>query len=94
MKDNGKCFKFMVKVEGDTMTQFGLDNPYTEVWKRVTKPGSSPSTKQPHATAPVQEPIEGNTLSHTGMRRWFPFGYVIFRSLNLELVWRRIGIRT
>ena len=34
-KDNGKSFKFTVKVEGDTMTQFGLDNPWTEVWKRL-----------------------------------------------------------
>ena len=24
-----------VKVEGDTMTQIGIGNPYTEVWKRV-----------------------------------------------------------
>jgi hypothetical protein len=35
MKDNGKSFKFTVKVEGDTMTQIGIDNPYTEVWKRA-----------------------------------------------------------
>ena len=34
-KDNGKSFKFTVKVEGDTMTQFGVDNPWTEVWKRL-----------------------------------------------------------
>jgi hypothetical protein len=35
MKDNGQSFKFTVKVEGDTMTQIGIGNPYTEVWKRV-----------------------------------------------------------
>jgi hypothetical protein len=35
VKDNGKSFKFTVKVEGDTMTQVGIDNPYTEVWKRA-----------------------------------------------------------
>jgi hypothetical protein len=35
IKDNGKSFKFTVKVEGDTMTQFGMDNPYNEVWKRA-----------------------------------------------------------
>ena len=35
MKDNGKSFKFKVKVEGDTMTQIGIGNPYTEVWKRA-----------------------------------------------------------
>jgi|SRR5665213_1181352 len=34
-KDNGKSFKFTVKVEGDIMTQTGVGNPYTEVWKRV-----------------------------------------------------------
>jgi hypothetical protein len=34
-KDNGKSFKFTVRVDGDTMTQYGLDNPYTEVWKRA-----------------------------------------------------------
>ncbi len=26
---------FEIKVDGDTYTQIGLDNPYTEVWKRV-----------------------------------------------------------
>jgi len=35
MNDIGKSFKFTVKVEGDLMTQTGLDNPYTEVWKRL-----------------------------------------------------------
>jgi hypothetical protein len=35
IRDNGKSFKFTVKVEGDTMTQVGIDNPYTEVWKRA-----------------------------------------------------------
>jgi len=28
-------FKFKVKVEGDTYTQIGIGNPYTEVWKRA-----------------------------------------------------------
>jgi hypothetical protein len=27
--------KFKVKIEGDVMTQTGVGNPYTEVWKRV-----------------------------------------------------------
>ena len=35
LQDNGKSFRFRVTVEGDTMTQYGLDNPFTEVWKRV-----------------------------------------------------------
>jgi hypothetical protein len=30
-----KTLKFTVKIEGDTMTQTGVGNPYTEVWKRV-----------------------------------------------------------
>ena len=33
--DIGKSFMFTVKVEGDTMTQIGIGNPYTEVWKRL-----------------------------------------------------------
>ena len=33
--DIGKSFMFTVKVEGDTMTQVGVGNPYTEVWKRL-----------------------------------------------------------
>ncbi len=37
LQDNGKSWRFRVTVEGDTMTQYGLDNPYTEVWKRVRK---------------------------------------------------------
>lgn len=35
IQENGKSFKFTVKVEGDTMTQIGMGNPYTEVWKRA-----------------------------------------------------------
>src|SRR5262245_34307390 len=30
-----ETFKFKVKVDGDTYTQTGVGNPYTEVWKRV-----------------------------------------------------------
>ena len=33
--EQGHTLKFTVKVEGDTMTQTGVGNPYTEVWKRV-----------------------------------------------------------
>jgi hypothetical protein len=31
----GSTLKFTVKIEGDLMTQTGVDNPYTEVWQRV-----------------------------------------------------------
>jgi hypothetical protein len=30
-----QTFKFTIKVEGDTLTQVGIGNPWTEVWKRV-----------------------------------------------------------
>ena len=30
-----QTFKFTMKVEGDTLTQIGIGNPWTEVWKRV-----------------------------------------------------------
>jgi hypothetical protein len=30
-----KTFKFTIKIEGDTMTQTGIGNPWTEVWKRL-----------------------------------------------------------
>jgi hypothetical protein len=30
-----KTHRFKIKVEGDTYTQVGLDNPFTEVWKRL-----------------------------------------------------------
>jgi hypothetical protein len=33
--DIGRTFIFKVKVEGDFMTQEGVGNPYTEVWKRL-----------------------------------------------------------
>lgn len=35
LRDNGKSFKFRVKIEGDMMTQIGVGNGYNEVWKRV-----------------------------------------------------------
>lgn len=31
----GNALKFTVKIEGDLMTQTGVGNPYTEVWRRV-----------------------------------------------------------
>jgi hypothetical protein len=31
----GKTHKFTLKVEGDTLTQIGIGNPWTEVWKRL-----------------------------------------------------------
>ncbi len=30
-----ETFKFTIKIEGDTLTQTGIGNPWTEVWKRV-----------------------------------------------------------
>jgi hypothetical protein len=30
-----KTYKFKIKVEGDTYTQIGVDNPFSEVWKRA-----------------------------------------------------------
>jgi hypothetical protein len=30
-----QTFKFTIKIEGDTLTQVGIGNPWTEVWKRV-----------------------------------------------------------
>ena len=30
-----QTLNFTIKVEGDTMTQVGHDNPWTEVWKRL-----------------------------------------------------------
>ncbi len=30
----GNAYKYKVKVEGDTFTQIGIENPFTEVWKR------------------------------------------------------------
>ncbi len=32
----GHTFKFTIKIEGDTLTQVGIGNPWTEVWKRLT----------------------------------------------------------
>ncbi|HEX6985395.1 MAG TPA: hypothetical protein VF170_08455 [Planctomycetaceae bacterium] len=31
----GRSFKHQMKVEGDTLTQIGIDNQWTEVWKRA-----------------------------------------------------------
>ena len=30
-----QIFKFSIKIEGDTLTQTGIGNPWTEVWKRA-----------------------------------------------------------
>jgi hypothetical protein len=35
LRDNGKSWKYTVKVEGNVMTQIGIGNPYNEVWRRV-----------------------------------------------------------
>lgn len=31
----GQKFKFKIKVEGDKYTQIGIENPYSEVWRRA-----------------------------------------------------------
>lgn len=31
----GEAYRFKVKVEGDTFTNIGIGNPWTEVWKRA-----------------------------------------------------------
>jgi hypothetical protein len=31
----GKVFKFKIKLEGDKYTQTGIENPYSEVWRRA-----------------------------------------------------------
>lgn len=31
----GQSFKFKVKVEGDTLTQIGVGNPYSQIFKRL-----------------------------------------------------------
>jgi ketosteroid isomerase-like protein len=36
-----KTYKFKIKVEGNTYTQIGDGNPYSEVWKRATLVGAS-----------------------------------------------------
>ncbi|MHA3770578.1 hypothetical protein ACXR0O_03460 [Verrucomicrobiota bacterium sgz303538] len=33
-----QTFRFTIKIEGDTLTQTGVGNPWTEVWKRVKQP--------------------------------------------------------
>jgi len=35
MQDNDRSWRFRVEVDGDTMTQYGIDNSFNEVWKRV-----------------------------------------------------------
>ena len=30
-----QTFTFTIKIDGDTLTQIGIGNPWTEVWKRV-----------------------------------------------------------
>jgi hypothetical protein len=30
-----KSLEFKIKVEGETLTQTGIGNPFTEVWKRA-----------------------------------------------------------
>jgi len=37
-----KTFKFTVKIEGDTLTQTGIGNPWTEVWKRAKTDSAKP----------------------------------------------------
>ncbi len=31
----GRVRKFKIEVEGDTYTEIGIDNPFTEIWKRA-----------------------------------------------------------
>jgi beta-lactamase regulating signal transducer with metallopeptidase domain len=37
-----QTFKFTIKIEGDTLTQTGIGNPWTEVWKRTKSDAVKP----------------------------------------------------
>jgi hypothetical protein len=38
---------FRIKIEGDTLTDIGIDNQHREVWKRLTHPGAVVSSGAP-----------------------------------------------
>jgi beta-lactamase regulating signal transducer with metallopeptidase domain len=43
----GKTHKYTLKLEGDTLTQVGIDNPWKEVWKRVKTDAHKPQKAEP-----------------------------------------------
>jgi hypothetical protein len=45
----GKTFRFKLTIEGDTLTQEGVGNPWTEVWKRVKSESAKPAKVEPTA---------------------------------------------
>ncbi len=51
----GKSFKFRIEVDGDTYIQHGIDNPYSEQWKRLrggdgkASPSSDAEREQDHS---------------------------------------------
>jgi hypothetical protein len=72
----GKTHKYTVKVEGDTLTQVGLDNPWKEVWKRV-KPESKPHKSETSV-------LEGTWRGHEIGGRTAGTCSLILRGSNLE----------
>lgn len=73
---NHKTFSFKFKVKDDVFTQFGIGNPYSEVWKRVTVEPPKPRELEPKdfegtwtgydasdkKQSPVTISIKGSTL--------------------------------
>ena len=49
----GHTSKFRIKIEGDTLTQIGIGNPWTEVWKRLPDGSDSAETLDPAAGSPA-----------------------------------------
>jgi hypothetical protein len=45
--DNGKSFTFLVRIDGELMTQTGVGNPFNEVWKRVKAGPAEPKRLKP-----------------------------------------------
>ncbi len=43
----GKAHKYTLKIEGDTLTQIGIGNPWKEVWKRVKSDAPKPRKAEP-----------------------------------------------
>jgi len=72
-----KAFKFKIKIEGDTITQEGVGNPWTEVWRRVKSNSAQPSKVEPTA-------LQGRWRGKEAGRRDAGTGTIVIEGSTLE----------
>jgi thiol-disulfide isomerase/thioredoxin len=80
----GQSFQFAIKIDGDTLTQTGIGNPWTEKWKRAVPKGTVGTVMKPKVlTVTVINP-DGKPLANVTVVCVGPDAHAILNDTALD----------